>query len=488
MGVTNYKSPEGLLKLLENDINITPNGIMFAKQNIRKSLLAKMLVEILNARIYIKNTMNEFKDDYELQKLYNNRQLALKLIANVTYGYTSASYSGRMPNSDIADAIVSCGRETLLKAVKEIESNSEWGAKVVYGDTDSLFIYLPGKTKDDAFKIGREMADHITSLNPEPVKLKFEKVYLPSILVSKKRYIGWSYEYESQKNPKFDAKGIETVRRDGIPAQQKILEKAITLLFETRDISQIKEFIMEQFVKIVKNKINIQDFLFAKEVRIGTYKNEKYIPPGARLSMKKIEKDHRLEPQYKERVFYIVRKGHNKEILRDRCVSPDDFMNDSGMELDSDYYINKVLIPPLERIFNLVGVDVRSWVKEIPQVLSYGGIGVTLLNVKVAKCISCGKNTNLNLKNKTSKLCDDCQRAELHTMLTLKSRLKEMERKATKYMEFCKLCTASTLGEQVNSNMAHACCNEDCNIYYSRVKTIRKTDKIVQEYQSIPDW
>jgi DNA polymerase zeta len=43
------------------------------------------------------------------------RQLGLKYIANVTYGYTSATFSGRMPAVEIADAIVQSGRETLEK-------------------------------------------------------------------------------------------------------------------------------------------------------------------------------------------------------------------------------------------------------------------------------------------------------------------------------------------------------------------------------------
>jgi DNA polymerase zeta len=57
-----------------------------------------------------------------------------------------------------------------------IHGVKEWGAKVVYGDTDSLFVYLPGKTKEEAFRIGNEMADAVTKKNPAPVKLKFEKV------------------------------------------------------------------------------------------------------------------------------------------------------------------------------------------------------------------------------------------------------------------------------------------------------------------------
>lgn len=45
--------------------------------------------------------MKEYKDDSSLQRVLHSRQLGLKLIANVTYGYTSANYSGRMPCSEV---------------------------------------------------------------------------------------------------------------------------------------------------------------------------------------------------------------------------------------------------------------------------------------------------------------------------------------------------------------------------------------------------
>jgi DNA polymerase elongation subunit (family B) len=64
----------------------------------------------------------------------------------------------------------------IIQAIRIIDSTKKWGAKVVYGDTDSLFIYLRGKTKQQAFRIGNDIADSITAMNPAPVKLKFEKV------------------------------------------------------------------------------------------------------------------------------------------------------------------------------------------------------------------------------------------------------------------------------------------------------------------------
>lgn len=58
----------------------------------------------------------------------------LKLIANVTYGYTAANFSGRMPCVEVGDSVVSKGRETLERAIKLV-NNSKWNAKVFFCST-----------------------------------------------------------------------------------------------------------------------------------------------------------------------------------------------------------------------------------------------------------------------------------------------------------------------------------------------------------------
>ena len=50
-------------------------------------------------------------------KVLESRQLALKYIANVSYGYAAGSFSGRMPSVDVADAIVETSRRTLEKVL-----------------------------------------------------------------------------------------------------------------------------------------------------------------------------------------------------------------------------------------------------------------------------------------------------------------------------------------------------------------------------------
>ncbi|KAG9247397.1 DNA polymeras-like protein zeta catalytic subunit [Calycina marina] len=476
MGFTEYKRQQRMLELLEDHINIAPNGIMYTKPEIRKSLLAKMLGEILETRVMVKNGMKIDKNDKALQRLLNNRQLALKLIANVTYGYTSASFSGRMPCSEIADSIVQTGRETLEKSIALIHSVKRWGAEVVYGDTDSLFISLKGRTKDEAFDIGEEIAKAVTNMNPRPIKLKFEKVYHPCILLAKKRYVGLKYDHRNQTEPDFDAKGIETVRRDGTPAEQMIEEKALEILFRTSDLSQVKAYFQNQCEKIMKGSVSVQDFCFAKEVKLGTYSDKVPPPPGAMISTKRILEDARAEPQYGERVPYVVITGAPGARLIDRCVPPEELLESEHSELDAEYYISKNLIPPLERIFNLVGANVRNWYDEMPKVQRIRKVDANLQLLGQSKDTAGNKKTLESYMKSSSCLvcrekletespiCTNCLMDKPRSLLALRTRLNREERKSLNIMRVCQSCSGISPLDEVR------CDSKDCPVFYTRTK------------------
>jgi len=475
MGFADFKRTPGLLELVKDKVNISPNGMMYVKPEMRKSLLAKMLGEILETRVMVKSGMKVDKDDKTLQQLLNNRQLALKLIANVTYGYTSASFSGRMPCSEIADSIVQTGRETLEKAIALIHSVEKWGAEVVYGDTDSLFIHLKGRSKDEAFKVGNEISKAVTDMNPRPIKLKFEKVYHPCILLAKKRYVGFKYEHPSQTEPDFDAKGIETVRRDGTPAEQKIEEKALKLLFRTSDLSEVKRYFQAQCTKIMVGRFSVQDFCFAKEVKLGTYSDKGPAPPGALIATKRMLKDPRLEPQYGERVPYVVIAGAPGARLFERCVEPEALVNEAHAELDAEYYISKNLIPPLERIFNLVGANVRQWYDEMPKVqrIRLIGDGENATSKKKTMesymgsslCIVCRARLPKSREPAPLPLCHPCRGLRSQqTLLALRGKIAKAERRHRDLEDVCRSCAGLAFGEEVK------CDSRDCPTFYSRVK------------------
>jgi DNA polymerase zeta len=82
----------------------------------------------------------------------------------------------------LADSIVECGRRTLTNAINLANewgqsTSSQWsGIRVLYGDTDSVFILVPGRSVKEAFAFGEEFCKAVTDSNPPPVQLKLEKV------------------------------------------------------------------------------------------------------------------------------------------------------------------------------------------------------------------------------------------------------------------------------------------------------------------------
>ena len=202
--------------------HIVPSGSIYASKDVRKGVLPQILNELLETRAMIKRCMKAYKAKDKMKgkgsavtsnsvyRTLEAKQLALKYIANVTYGYTSATYSGRCCCPLVADSIVELGRRTLSRAwdlASELGEEGKWeGARVVYSDTDSVFIELPGRSVSEAFEFGKEFCDKVTEMNPAPVHLKLEKVYGSCMLQTKKKYCGMMFTSPNQRVGVFEAK------------------------------------------------------------------------------------------------------------------------------------------------------------------------------------------------------------------------------------------------------------------------------------------
>jgi DNA polymerase delta subunit 1 len=101
-------------------------------------------------------------------------------------------------------------------------------AEIIYGDTDSVMVrFGPNDLAKvmalgmfcqqqkqpflTVFFLGSEAAELVTAKFVKPIKLEFEKVYYPYLLISKKRYAGL-YWTKVEKYDKMDSKGIEVSR------------------------------------------------------------------------------------------------------------------------------------------------------------------------------------------------------------------------------------------------------------------------------------
>ena len=228
----------------DEDYIVTPNGDLFCTAKIRKGLLTQILEELLTARKKAKKELAVATDPFK-KAVLNGRQLALKISANSVYGITGATV-GKLPCLAIASSTTSYGRQMIEKTKMEVEAKYNIAngyshdAQVIYGDTDSVMVKFGPKELATAMELGQEAASYVSSKFVSPIKLEFEKVYFPYLLINKKRYAGL-YWTKTTAYDKMDTKGIETVRRDNCRMVQTVIETVLRKILMDQDVEGAQE-------------------------------------------------------------------------------------------------------------------------------------------------------------------------------------------------------------------------------------------------------
>lgn len=164
-----------------------------------ESEFAAMLKEMLDRRLrYKRQRKNYPPDSFEYRKL-DAKQNALKVIINSVYGvFNGAGF--RFTNPKFAESVVNAARQSLLTVKKIFELK---GFKVLYGDTDSVFVSKEGITPSWMLKnyeaileeVNGELKDIVVSKYNVPRKrillnLDCEAMFDRIYFVKKKMYIG----------------------------------------------------------------------------------------------------------------------------------------------------------------------------------------------------------------------------------------------------------------------------------------------------------
>lgn len=235
------------LKLVrDEDYTVTPNGDRFVKAKVRKGMVPLILEDLLGARKKAKADLKS-ETDPGRKAVLNGRQLALKISANSVYGITGATV-GKLPCLPIASSVTSYGRQMIEKTKEEVEkeytvkNGYSHDAQVIYGDTDSVMVKFGMGDLPAAMKLGEEAAKFVSSKFISPIKLEFEKVYFPYLLINKKRYAGL-YWTRTDHYDKMDTKGIETVRRDNCRLVQVCIETVLRKMLIDRDMESAQTFV-----------------------------------------------------------------------------------------------------------------------------------------------------------------------------------------------------------------------------------------------------
>nr|XP_032513018.1 DNA polymerase zeta catalytic subunit [Danaus plexippus plexippus] len=475
-GAWRLKISQNRLQTLANHnlLNWSPIGVGFVKQSVRRGVLPSLLRRILAARQAVKKGM-KLQTDEAVKKSMHSRQLGLKLIANVTYGYTAANFSGRMPCVELGDSILAKARETLERAISLVR-NGRWNAKVIYGDTDSMFVLVPGGTREEAFIIGQEIADAVTADNPSPVLLKLEKVYQPCILQTKKRYVGYMYETAEQEKPVYEAKGIETVRRDGCPAGVKLLQKSLCELFESGDMSRVKRLVCGVLARMVDGSLPQQELFFTREYHgQGGYRPGAAAPPNE-IAKRVLSRDGRSAPARGSRVAWLVCAGPAHVPLVRLSRAPQELLQYAALTPHVAYYAMRVLLPPLHRCLSLLGVDVFKWWQEIgwtreSQVERSDARGGIARYMSRGRCVACGGKGQ-------RALCTTCATKTKDSAALLAVRLARAQTNKQNCDKICNSCC----GHQASSE----CENTECPVLWRRLTASQKLHEIYEVTSNLP--
>jgi len=338
--------------IIEEDENKkieTPSKACFVKPEVREGIIPKILKFLIEERDRVKKEMQKIKDENQ-KKVLDSKQYALKIMSNAFYGYTGYPRA-RLYVLEIANAITSCGRFLIEKTKKIVESKK--GFEVVYGDTDSVMVRLKTKDLEEASKISEELVDFVNKELEGIVKMKVEGIFKTLLVLTKKRYAGWNFEkLDSIWKEKIVMKGIETVRRDWCDLVSKTLYQVIDIILKEQNPKKALKYVREILTKLNKSEIPIEDLVITKGIT-KSLKEYKGVQPHVELVKKLRKRSPGGAPGIGDRIGYVIIQG--AQMLSERAEDPE-YVKVHNLKIDSKYYIESQLLPPLERVFDALGV------------------------------------------------------------------------------------------------------------------------------------
>lgn len=310
-----------------------PAGPSFSKKH---SILPEIISELFDARSEAKKTNNE------------PLSYSIKILMNSFYGVLGSA-GCRFFAPDLAKTITRTGQYILKKTMDRIEK--DMGYEVIYGDTDSLFVYVGSGKEKYASKIGYEIVSKINLwmkkfLDKEyhavsKLELEFETHFRHLLLPSsrhgtqgsKKRYCG-TVESKGELELKF--KGMESARTDWTLISQEFQQELYKKIFLKEEF----EMYIIQVVNQIRNGEVDNKLIYKKHIRKPLNEYTTHIPPhvqAAKLLNKRVR-----------RIAYVITVDGPQPV---ELISSN---------LDYEHYIETQIKPVADSILHLIDKDFDS--------------------------------------------------------------------------------------------------------------------------------
>ena len=324
-----------------DEVYVTPEvGHKFRKAPA--GFYRRVLERLLEARKRIREKLKELSPESPEYVVLNERQKALKVIANATYGYCGW-VGARWYKREVAEATTAWGRKFISETIKQAR---KIGLNVIYGDTDSVFVKYDKTKVEDLIKwVERELG----------LEIKIDKIYKKVFFTeAKKRYCGLL------PDGRIDVVGLEAVRGDWSDLAKDVQEKVIEIVLKEESPQKAVEYVNKVIEDLREGNIPLHKLIIWKTV---TKRIEDYEVEAPHVAAAKILVQMGYQISKGEKIGYIVCKGGEKISER---AKPYIIVNNYD-EVDVEYYINNQIVPATMRILGYFGVKETQLVGKTPQ-------------------------------------------------------------------------------------------------------------------------
>ena len=323
-----------------------------------------------------------------------------------------------------------------------------------------------------AFVLGAEAEVFVNARFASPLRIEFEKIYFPYLLINKKRYAGMFWT-DAKCADKMDAKGIELVRRDNCALVRKVLKVTLEKILRDCDVEAALAFVKEVVSRLVQGKVDLSELIITKSLS-NTLEKYKVKTPHVELALKMARRSSsqssssskQFEPKSGDRIAYVVVEKPGKNVKVYEKAEDPLYVLENHLPVDYEYYLKHQLALPLERILEPIVGDVNKLfcdasARTTKRIRVPNKALAMFVTVKET-CKGCSRS----LKTHKDALCEECVGNAVVPFLKALQNVRSDAKRMAMFWTSCQSC-------QEDAHQEILCTNSDCAIYYSRTKAIK---------------
>ncbi len=264
-------------------------------------------------------------------KILKAREKATKVITNATYGY--AGWAGsRWYSREVAESAAALGRDTINKSI-DIAKNL--GLKVLYGDTDSLFVEYEEKLVNQFIKeIDKNLG----------LEINLGQLYKRILFTeAKKKYAGLLEDGE------LEVVGMEAIRGDWSNLARNVQNKVLKLVLQDGNPARARSYVTSLIKDLESAKVPKPSLVIWKTL---TKRPDEYEVNAPHVEVARKMAKEGWPVTVGDKVGFIITKKPGKLYQK-----AEPHFKVSLDQVDYEYYVHNQIVPAAARVLEVFGIE-----------------------------------------------------------------------------------------------------------------------------------